>query len=437
MEQITEFRIGEVGSSKESEISESIIELGVDLTTDMTTEMNFTVFDPDFRMLRGNYFQVRRMMSYMGYNYEIAQVEMSHTAGAYDAVKVSARSAPIQKMRRETGAESWGSISPSMFAKQTADRHELKMFIQDSSEMVGITRQQGEDIEESTWDVLQRLAADLEYLVFESYGVLYFTSAEYLVERQPGITVDLFAGETDPWFPYSISLKQSDDDWKGSAFTLQVSKENGKRLRPGMTVSFANCGPFSDERKHLITSVTWSEGDPSPAAIQGRTLKETEDTVADTSVGVTSVGVTGTIQWGSRTLKEGMTGNDVVRLRDMLGLGTKDPDRRGEEPVAIFDAATKAAVMEWQRENKLGEKVETLISDVLPGDRHRFAGETTFTTYNVDGIIDDDDWLIIRGPVLTEKSNVSSKDADAPGTDSTAGALQIDSIDDADRKWYS
>jgi len=423
MEQITGLRIGEVGSSKESEISESIIQLGVDLTTDMTTEMNFIVFDPDFRMLRGNYFQVRRMMSYRGYDYEIAQVQMIHTAGTYDTVKVSARSAPIQKMRRETGAESWGSISPSMFAKQMADRHELKMFIQDSSEMVGITRQQGEDIEESTWDVLQRLAADLEYLVFESYGVLYFTSAEYLIERQPGITVDLFAGETDPWFPYSISLKQSDDDWKGSAFTLQVSKENGKQLRPGMTVSFANCGPFSDERKHLITSVTWSEGDPSPAAIQGRTLKETEDTVADTSVGVT-----GTIPWGSRTLKEGMTGNDVVRLRDMLGLGTKDPDRRGEEPVAIFDAATKAAVMEWQRENKLGEKVETLISDAPPSARHLFTGETVFTTYNVDGIIDDDDWLIIRGPVLTEKSNLSSKNADAPTTDSTTGALQIDSI---------
>ena len=190
MERISDLAIGEVHNNVQSEITEAIVELGVDLSLDMTTEMSFTVFDPDFRMMRNNYFQVRRPVSYQGYDYEIAQMQMERQGGGLDTVRITARSLPIQRMRRETGAASWDTISPSLFAKMMADEWGLKMFIQDSGEKVGITRQQGDNIDESTWDVLQRLAADLEFIVFECYGVLYFTSEEFLLERQPGITIN-------------------------------------------------------------------------------------------------------------------------------------------------------------------------------------------------------------------------------------------------------
>ena len=433
MEPISNFAIGEVHNNVESEITEAILELGVDLSLDMTTEMSFTVFDPDFRMLRNNYFQVRRPVSYQGYDYEIAQVSMERQGGGLDTVRITARSLAIQRMRRETGAASWDTISPSLFAKMMADEWGLKMFIQDSGEKVGITRQQGDNIDESTWDVLQRLAADLEYLVFESYGVLYFTSEEFLVERQPGITINLFAEETDPWFPYSLALSQSDDDWAGSSFTAQVSRENGKQLRPGMTVQFYNCGPFGhsdlpvgvsgvvgtfeEDRKHLISSVTWAEGHPSPVAIQGRTLKETEDTVADTSVG-TGLGV-----WGKRTLREGMgtvdaPAHDVARLQESLGI----------EKTGIFDARTTAAVKAWQRVNQLGTPIIQAVGELPPEERKFYVGKEEIITYDVDGIINADDWGVLLTSPATFKENLPPSVAHGAPVTSTAGALQIDDV---------
>jgi len=447
MEQISNLAIGEVHNNVQSEITEAVMELGVDLSLDMTTEMSFTVFDPDFRMLRNNYFQVRRPVSFQGYDYEIAQIGMDRQGGGLDTVRVTARSLPIQRMRRETGAASWDTISPSLFAKMMADEWGLKMFIQDSGEKVGITRQQGDNIDESTWDVLQRLAADLEYLVFESYGVLYFTSEEFLVERQPGITINLFAEETDPWFPYSLSLSQNDDDWAGSSFTAQVGRENGKQLRPGMTVQFYNCGPFGhsdrpvgtsgvlttfkEDRKHLISSVTWSEGHPSPVAIQGRTLKETEDTVADTSVG-TGLGV-----WGKRNLKEGMgtlenPAHDVARLQETLGI----------EKTGIFDTRTTAAVMAWQRINLLGTPIIQAVTELAPEERKFYVGQEEIITYAVDGIINADDWGILLTAPETFKQNLPPSVAHGASVTTTAGALQIDDIQptawpDGSAPWYN
>ena len=420
MEQIEDLNIGGLSLPVKREIRNAIVELGIDLTLDMTTQMRFTVFDPDFRMFKGNYFQVRRAVGFKGFNYEISGVEMLRTAGRADECRVTMRSLPIQRMGREKGEENWHNISAAMFARQVAERNGLKMFIQDSPVRPGIIRQQGESVDESTWDVLQRLAAELEYIVFESYGVLYFTSEEYLIERQPSIVVDMFAEETDPWFPYSFALVQNDDDWKGSAFTLQVGREQGMKLRPGMSVEFTNCGIYSDGRKHLITSVTWSEADPTPVAVQGRTLKETEDTVADTTVG------RGVAPWGSRVLEEGMgtpenPQADVRNLQFYLIQNGYICENSG-----IFDSVTKAAVMQWQRDNELGIETIALVSELNPGERARYGTQETITTYIVDGIVDVDDWAIILNDPSSTKSDMPGHLVNPPSTDSTAGALKID-----------
>jgi len=406
MEQVADLSIGGLGAPAIRRIQSAVVELGVDLTLDMTTQMRLTVMDPDLKMMKANYFQVRRPIGFKGYDYEIAGVQALRTAGRGDECTITMRSLPIQRMRRDKGEENWSDISAAQYAQKMAERHGLKMFIQDSPVRPGIIRQQAEGIDESTWDVLQRLAADLEYIVFESYGILYFTSEEFLIEHQPTIVIDMFAEERDTWFPYSFALTQNDDDWKGSSFTLQVERKQGMKLRPGMNVEFTNCGAFSDGRKHLITSVTWTEADPTPVAIQGRTLKETEDTVADSSVG------RGVVGWGSRVLSEGMgsPGNrqgDILRLQKYLIENNYICDETG-----IFDSVTVAAVKLWQKDNELGY------------DPSQGGGPVG---YVVDGVIDTDDWAIIMAQAPSEKENLDSSLVDPPRTYSTAGALVIDS----------
>jgi len=334
---------------------------------------------------------------------------------------------PIQRMRRQKGYKTWGAggsgITAAQCAKEIADEFGLKMFIQSSPAKTAITRQQGETVSESTWDVLRRLAGDLEYVVFESYGVLYFTSEDYLIERQPGIVVDLDAEEQDPWFPYSVSFRQSDDDWKGSEFSLQVGRENGKKLRPGMTAEFKNVGLLSD-RKHLITNITWEEGVNQPVGIKGRTLKETEDTAANTDVGLGRHGAV--IPMGSRSLILGMVGNDVERVQRILQMTEVNA-----EGVSFYGPRTIAAVQQWQRDNGLAVKKVTNVSDMSGADRKFARGESQITTYIADGTVDADDWALLLGVVPSQRRYIYTSSTTPPfltqpdGQIDTSGSEEI------------
>jgi len=413
---IGDFKIGEIGSDKQIKIEEALTTLNVSLTMDMTTQLKFSVYDQDFEMLRNNYFQVRRPLSYNGYNYEISANSAVRAGGQQDRVEITAQSWPIQRMRRAKGARTWGGdgvgISAALCAQQIAEEYGLKMFIQSSPSMTSITRQQGEDNDESTWDVLQRLAADLQYVVFESYGVLYFTSEDYLVERQPGIVVDCIrADEEDPWFPYAYSFKQDDNNWMGSQFSLMVGRENGKSLRPGMTVTFRNMGLFSNQ-KHLITAVSWTEGTNRPVQISGRTLVETEDTVDDTSVG------RGIGRISDRVLVQGSKGAAVERVQMVLGM--TEVDANGE---AVYGPRTIEAVMQWQRDQGLGTGVVTAISDIDPALR----GTSAFSTGNdVDGIFDSDDWEMMLTPPNTQRLLLEATKGVTVSDDVSLGGSVID-----------
>jgi len=439
MEDLGDFRIGEIGATKQIEITDALMALSVDLTMDMTTQMKFRVYDKDFQMFKHNYFQIRRPLSYNGFNYEVAAVTLNRAGGQHDSVDVTARSMPIQRMRRQKGYKTWGAggsgITAAQCAKEVADEFGLDMFIQSSPAKTAITRQQGEDVDESTWDVLRRLAGDLEYVVFESYGVLYFSSEDYLIERQPGIVVDLDAEEHDPWFPYSVSFRQSDDDWKGSEFSLQVGRENGIKLRPGMTAEFRNIGLLSD-RKHLITNVTWDEGNNQPVGVKGRTLKETEDTAANTDVGL---GIRGAvIPLGSRTLRLGMVGNDVERVQRSIGV-----TEINAEGVRFYGPRTIAAVQEWQRENGLAKEVQTSVSDMSAADRKFAKGQSVLITYVSDGIFDKDDWEKLLGVVASEREYLYTSAATPPfltqpdGQIDTTGAeaITIEYLAHKERHW--
>lgn len=401
MENLGQLRIGEIGTERTAQVTENVTDLSVDLTSGMSSEMSLTIYDPDFRMFRADYFQIRRPVTYKGQSYEIAQASVQRHPNGPDMVNCLCRSAPIQRMCRDKGAENWNT-SAAGFAKQMAEKFGLQAFIQSTPDRINITRQSGDNADESSWDVLQRLASDLEYIVFESYGVLYFSSEEFLVERQPGIVVDVEAPEEDPWFPYGWSFTTSDDDWRGSEATVLLPRDNGKKLRPGMTVAFKNVGKFGPSetthpedtqnlatlakagttRKYLITGVNWVEGNEQPIQIKARTLVETDDTVADSSVGL------GVIQYGSRELCKGTNGTDVKRLQMAVGLSEKDQD-------GVFGPITESYVKTWQQRNKLGVRTVTLIGDLDPADRSFFGDRSEFVTYIGDGCINADDWAVL------------------------------------------
>ena len=132
MEIVDDFLISHTDSDRQVEINESIVKMACDLTMDMTTQLTLDVYDPNFKMFKNNYFQIRRPCSYAGYPYEIAAVEMARNPGQQDTVSVTCRSQAVQKLKREKGQKTWTGISGSTFAKQIADEHDLQYFIQAS-----------------------------------------------------------------------------------------------------------------------------------------------------------------------------------------------------------------------------------------------------------------------------------------------------------------
>ena len=464
--QLGDLKVAEVGTERTAEISESVTELNVQLSSRQPSSIIFKVYDPDFKMFNANYFQVRREVSYLGYKYEIASVTISRMPGTPDAVHVRCGSRAVQKLARDKGAFTWNGITAAEFARQKADEFGMQMFIQQSIQVDSITRIQSDERDESTWDVLQRLAADLEYVCFEAYNVLYFTSEDYLLERQPHISVNIGSGEDgadpeDPWYPYAFTVQTNDDDWAGSSLTVKLPRINAQGLRPGMGIQLLRGGAFTGTtpgaggtfearvptRTHMVTDVKWPEGTNEPVSVNARTLKETGDTVADTSVG------RGVIPFGSRNLQEGDTGSDVQRLQMALGMPENLQD-------GVFGKRTLSAVKAWQRENKLGTATTTQISEVDAADRSFFGELSQITTYDVDGIIDADDWgiLLAAEPTVrryTEWANVdmsayaaaftnsSTKTGSVSETEDTISPVAGDEVgntgsdlDPADRKYF-
>lgn len=439
--QLGDLKVAEVGTEREVEITQAVTDFRVELSSRQPSSIMFKVYDPNFKMFYSNYFQVRRELSYGGNKYEIAAATIQRNPMAPDTVDIRAGSRAIQKMRRDKGAFTWNAITAAEFAKQKAEEFGMEMFIQQSTEVDSITRMQSDTRDESTWDVLQRLASDLEYQCFEAYNVLYFSSEDYLLERQPHITVNIGSGSKaaqpeEAWYPYAFTVQTNDDDWAGSSLTVKVHRENGLGLRPGMGIVLENAGTFGNNRKHLVTDIKWPVGTHEPVTVSARTLIETNDTVADSSVG------RGVIPFGSRNLEEGDTGEDVKRLQMAIGMSENLHD-------GVFGSQTVAAVKAWQRENKLGVEVTTLISDVSPADRSFFGDESQITTYNVDGIIDADDWAVLLAADPTTRRYTAWADVDMTAyatawresTQQAGAVLPSDgsvssSVNDADRKYF-
>ncbi len=328
---IYKLTVGELGGAND-EIQDSVTSMSVSLTTDLTSEIRFTVTDPGFRMHNSGYFVIRRPVIYANLNFEVSSVEVRHGADGLDEVEVFCRAVSVQKMKRDKGTANFGKISPSAFAAQMAQKHGLLFFGEGSAAKAAIIRQNTEESQESTWDVLNRLASELEFIVFESIGMLYFASEEFIVAHQTSF--DVSPTEGDPFYLYEFTLHRSDDEIWGADLTCSMDRANGVNVRPGMVLSIGGVTYF--DKPMLITSVDWDVaasddglGDAvsEPVKIKARTLENTSDTGCET-----------------QTFRRGNRGDCVTRLQQAVKAAGFTPGSID----GIFGPLTEAAIKKFQ-----------------------------------------------------------------------------------------
>ena len=182
-----------VGTKVTDDISERILSMDVSLTTDMASQITFTVADPGLLMTRANYFQVRQVVTYLGYKWEMAAVEVQQ-GQAGEEVVLECRPQAIQKLKRDKGMRIFDEGTPTAFAAARAKDVGLGFFGELSPARGIISRIRNANTDESTWDVLQRLAGDVQFWCFESDGRLFFTSQYFLLGKFALVTANTKPG---------------------------------------------------------------------------------------------------------------------------------------------------------------------------------------------------------------------------------------------------
>lgn len=207
-------------------IAESLVSISVSYSMDMCPQISLQLFDPEFRMLKSNYFNIgqnilfksstpaiyehfgtkapvgptgqlsdhpsdlafivdkigKEKTKYIGWVtqvYEVASVSVAPGSGASPSITIEARTAAIQQMKRDKKPSSIKGEG-HVYVSQAAGKYNLKSFVQKTSKSKQISKGGTDKQADSLWDVLSNLASSAKFSLFEANGVLFFASSQYI-----------------------------------------------------------------------------------------------------------------------------------------------------------------------------------------------------------------------------------------------------------------
>lgn len=326
---------GDLATAQMARIREAITSLSVSYSTSMCTQLTIELIDPNFEMLKSNYFIVGRDIVYRSKSFptpgevqiqlaslygnlvhlfEIASVEVRSSSGSSPAISIQARTKAVQQMKRDKNP---GSIKgkSSDYVAFAAQIYGLKPLIEKTSKSRQINKASGDRQADSTWDVLSNLAGDAKFMLYETDGMLFFCSMDFLMGRwgvvsmkhdqytdsknkkiQSPINVIPMAwppftgsdrerkfyeagGIQDRWPGISTTkydaiilpttmptLRRSDNDPFVVSGSASVDRAAGTSLRPGMTIALGGIPTFEDI--YMITGVNFDHFSTNPVNIE-------------------------------------------------------------------------------------------------------------------------------------------------------------------------
>lgn len=329
--------IAAIDSGKLSDIDKMIISIQVSYTMNMASELRFTVIDPDFSMMSKNYFQVGRTVIYTTQTlgtinefatpnagqkivenvdqlFEISRIDVSQGPGQSPQVAVTCYSKAVQQMKRDKNPKAIKQEGTA-FVREAARTYGLKFVGERTSKTKKINSAKGDKQAESLWQVIESLATDSKFVVFETNATLVFSSQKYLLNKW-GIKSDTvqrwdkkkkrLVPKTEKYIPlvypsvptigqdgqvinpvFEIlnipSLEYSENDPYDGRGSLQLSRTNATQLRPGMTIDIQGIPQFNG--RYLIESVSFDDLSPDPVSISFRKPQKEEKDIKQLKVG--------------------------------------------------------------------------------------------------------------------------------------------------------
>lgn len=257
---LDEIRIGD--SKFYVDVIEACTAFDIDMSIGGQTEISMEFSDPDFRLLEANTFQRKQLFTWRDLKCEIAVVETGDSPAPM-GVKIKARSYAVQRFKRNKDAIVRRNISPTNWLIAEANLVGATVIGQPSANRAQIARVNTTNEQQSTWDVMTKLAGELGYEFFECAGVFYFGKPSWLVNRTTAF--DFTWPEEDDLAKINIldvpACRSSEDAKSAATVEVLVDRTLGTTIRPGMPVQFAGITAFAG--KYIVSGVTWSELQPT------------------------------------------------------------------------------------------------------------------------------------------------------------------------------
>ena len=212
-------------------------------------------------------------------------------------------------MKRDKNPRAISSSSGTAFVREAAKKYGLDFVGEETSKSIKINKASGKSAADSLWNVLDNLANDAKFKLFEADGTLYFASMKWLLHkwgtRSIGVTVEKKNTTTGniekkdivrrfiPLVPGKLGkdfelmslpeMHKSDNDPMDADGSATIARMNGTSLRPGMTVFVDGIPSFVGY--YLINSVDYEELSPNPVSISFLTPEKDPKDIVQLPVG--------------------------------------------------------------------------------------------------------------------------------------------------------
>ena len=343
--------------------SRAIQSVSVSYSMELCPQITVQLFDVNMKMLESNYFNVGREfiykssqrqiinptgatnvaainlgasgLSYTILSFELAAVSVSPGTGSSPSIALELRSRSVMQMKRDRKP---GSITGKghVFVQQAARAYGISSYTQTTQKDKKINKASTDKRADSLWSVLESLASEAKFSIFEIDGVLVFASMRNLYgrwgpEQFVGLVYDEKTNKRDfrlmnSWYvgyPYSgiegrpnqekvlitglandsklsrvlvplqcPTFRRSDSDIYQVEGSLSLDRHNAMVLRPGMTIYVDGVPTFEDF--YLITDVSFDHMSTTPVQISFRKPEREDKNIVDIPLGFIGPGVVGT-----------------------------------------------------------------------------------------------------------------------------------------------
>lgn len=270
-----EGRLGNVGvrgTRLTGEISEVVTSAVLSMTTTEVTQLTLQVVDNDLKLLdsglftAGTTYTPGTAMSYGGLALECRAIEVG-PRGTDAALTITARSRGASALKRGRGVKVWRNMSATHFAALAAKAAGLKFVGQGTGKRKTIRR----DKKETTWDTLQRLAAESGFYCFEAAGTLYFAAPTWLTKagRRELPVPWRGRGTADDIEELPTCRRSGDDPKRAATVTAKLRGDLGENALPGH--GFRLWGVPTFEGLYIVDGVTINLAEGTPVQVSAST----------------------------------------------------------------------------------------------------------------------------------------------------------------------